>query len=178
MVYADGTVLCQSVAGGTGDITAVYGSDGLTGGGASGTVTLTLDSVYVDSQYVNENQGNSITAAMIASGSVGSSAIVDGSILFADIDQNGCTTGEVIKWDGAWVCTQDLDTHLSQAQVIAYVAAGGYATQDWVGTNYPGDITGVYGGDGILGGGTSGDISFTVAFSGSGSAPYAARPMP
>jgi hypothetical protein len=44
VVHADGTVTCEPVSGSAGgDITAVYAGPGLTGGGETGAVTMTLD---------------------------------------------------------------------------------------------------------------------------------------
>jgi hypothetical protein len=57
VINEDGTVTCELVAGGAGDITAVYTGTGLTGGGDSGDVTLALDTGYADGRYVNDDSG-------------------------------------------------------------------------------------------------------------------------
>lgn len=47
-----------------------------------------------DATYVNEGQENSITSAMIT----------NGTISFSDIGQNGCSSGQVMQWNGsAWI---------------------------------------------------------------------------
>jgi hypothetical protein len=51
-----------------------------------------------DTEYVNEGQADAISSAMI----------LDGSIQFGDIGQNGAGTGQVMKWNGSdWAAAED-----------------------------------------------------------------------
>ncbi len=59
-----------------------------------------LTRLQADARYVNEGQANSITTGMIA----------DGTLLLADLATNGCTNGQVIKFNTttmAWECADD-----------------------------------------------------------------------
>ncbi len=94
----------------------VTAGTGLSGGGSvslGGTVTLNLTNDF--------------------GASIDSSEITNGTITLADIAQNSCGDGQVIKWSNgstAWVCANDIDTQLSEAQVDTYVANNGYLTSE------------------------------------------------
>jgi hypothetical protein len=102
-MIVDGTILLEDV-----------GQNGATDGQVikwnetSGEWVAADDSVgggahHHDWLYVNEGQDSSVTTAMI----------VDGTILFEDVEQNGATHGQVMKWDSllsAWNAADDDDT--------------------------------------------------------------------
>jgi hypothetical protein len=90
VVNQDGTVTCQAV--GTGTVTSVASGTGLTGGPITSTGTLSVAT-------------GGITGSLLASNSVDSSKIVDGSIGLADVNatqiqarvSGSCTAGNAIR---------------------------------------------------------------------------------
>jgi hypothetical protein len=67
---------------------------------------------------------DSITIAATLGTAIDSAEIVDGTIVFADLASNGCSNGQIFKFNGsAWYCGTDVDTDttLNEAQVEAYI---------------------------------------------------------
>jgi hypothetical protein len=96
-----------------------------------------------DGRFVNEAQADSvdssmitvdtITAADIGVGAVTTSELLDGTVAFADMAQNGCTTGQLPKWNGtAWACAADIDTD-TQAALLQVPRASTKTTVDSTG---------------------------------------------
>ena len=71
-----------------GYISGVAPGAGLSGGGTDGDITLAFDAAFGDGRYVNENQANSVTAAMLGSGSVGPIQLANNSVTAAKLQSD------------------------------------------------------------------------------------------
>jgi len=49
-----------------------------------------------------------LESSILCTDCIDTTDILDGTILFSDINQNGCATNEIMKWNGAsWICAVD-----------------------------------------------------------------------
>ena len=114
-VVADGTTLTGNV----GDITGVTAGNGLTGGGSSGAVTLTLgvdDSTIEISSDAARVKAGGITASHLAANSVDSSELVDGSVDASHMSANSIDSASYV--DGS------IDTaHIANSQITSALMA-------------------------------------------------------
>lgn len=98
----DGTVSCEPVAGGVGDITGVTVGAGLSGGGVSGDVSVSVAT-------------GGITSALVADGTLSGADVADGSLLGGDVS-DGTLTGADIS-DAAIASTDVTDASLASIDI-------------------------------------------------------------
>ena len=81
---------------------------GITITGTAATDTISIAATLGDSIDSSEIALNTIVADDIATGAVETTEILNGTILLEDIGQNGCSSGEIMEWNGsAWACDAD-----------------------------------------------------------------------
>ncbi len=175
--------------GGGGTITGVAAGNGLSGGGASGNVTLDVrtgtgisissDSVvintgFTDGRYVNAGEANSITSSMIVDGTVTGTDIANSTIADADISPTSAIQGTKITPNfGSQIVVTTGNVGIGTIQPTAKLHISGTAGQDGIrfpdgtlqttaATGGGGTITGVTAGNGLSGGGAAGNVTVDV----------------
>lgn len=107
---------------------AYYGGTGSVGIGTSTpSASFKLDVTGA----IRSSNGLTVSAGTVAlpAGEVDSTEIANGSLLFADWNQNGCTTNQIAKWNGsAWACATDAGIG-SEADPVWMAASGSYYTK-------------------------------------------------
>lgn len=173
----NGNFVCDTPAGG---VTGITAGAGLTGGG-TGAVNLGLQAGGVTFSHLAQsgctsgqipkwngtawacaadaNSGGTVTSVTTGSGltggpisTTGTIAIASGGVAFSHLAQNGCTAGQIPKWNGtAWACAADNDT------------------------NSGGTVTSVATGVGLTGGPITTSGTVAVSFAGTGALNTVAR---
>jgi hypothetical protein len=132
-INPNGSVYCEVIP--QGDITAVYAGDGLTGGGESGVVTVTVEaggitpSKLITSSVTKQKiVDGAVNRDKIADDAVTSFTLADGGLLFEDINQNECTDNKIMAYStatGSWECTTDSVNFLQPGDGIAVTQVAG-----------------------------------------------------
>ncbi|MBP9852484.1 MAG: hypothetical protein QG629_319 [Patescibacteria group bacterium] len=93
-------------------------------------ISITSDGA-TDTITIASTLGTSIDSSEITDGTIVAGDIANGTLTLAKLGQNACSDGQVVKWSNtssAWVCSNDIDTQLTEAQVDAYANNNGYLT--------------------------------------------------
>jgi len=158
VIDSTGTVTCQTVY--TGDITGVTSGTGLIGGGATGAVTLSADTAYLQRRVTGTCSSGTAISAINGDGTVscattGGSGDITDVLAGTGLTGGGSTGSVTINADTAYLQRRVTGT-CGVNTAIRIISSTGTVTCQSV---YTGDITGVTAGTGLTGGGSSGTVT-------------------
>ncbi|BAO45648.1 S-layer homology domain-containing protein [Thiolapillus brandeum] len=166
-IAADGSVTCETDDDTGGDITAVNAGTGLSGGGASGDVTLSADISYLQRRVSSSCTAGSSIRAIAADGTVTCEADdnAGGDITAVNVGaglSGGGASGDVTLSADTTYLQRRVSSSCTAGSSIRAIAADGTVTCE-TDDDAGGDITAVNAGTGLSGGGGTGDVSLNVA---------------
>jgi trimeric autotransporter adhesin len=114
-------------------------SGGLQVGGSSYS-NLAGDGLIVSGGTLNTVLGSTIEASEISNGAITSAKLAPGVVTLDKLAQNGCSTGQIISWNGAaWECINVVDTDTTYSAGAGLLQSGSAfqldtsASNEWTG---------------------------------------------
>ncbi|MBW2262877.1 MAG: hypothetical protein JRG91_12950, partial [Deltaproteobacteria bacterium] len=161
IISLTGTVICEPV--GTGDIEGVIAGLGLSGGGASGTPTISADITYLQRRVTGTCGINTAMVQINADGTIICLPVYNGDITAVGAGTGltgGGTVGAVtINADTTYLQRRVLSSCPVNSAIRSIGETGAVICQSMP----DGDITEVIAGTGLFGGGTSGAVTLQLA---------------